>query len=93
MDLSIFCDCFEDIISKISVSWRLSFDPPLDGLVLPRGWLSSNEDFSIKQDVQIALTGALLDCVRDLLMRLQTGTANRKQLQASASNAIDSKNV
>ena len=76
VDLSVFCDCFEEVIGKICVSWRLSFDPPLDGLVLPRGWLSSNKDFASKKDVKVALTVALLDCVKDLLTRLQTDFAN-----------------
>ena len=89
MDLSVFCDCFEEVISKISISSRLSFDLPLDGLVLPRGWLSTNGYFSSK-DVDIALTVALLDCVQDLLMRLQTDTVGRKQLQASANDGTDS---
>lgn len=71
------------VVSKISISWRLSFDPPLDGLVLPRGWLASNKDFSAKKDVRIGLVVDVLDHVRDLLMRLQSDTASRKQLQAS----------
>ena len=85
MDLSVFCDCFEEVVGKISVSWRLSYDPPLDGLILPRGWLSSNEDFSSKKDVRIPLTLALLDYVQGLLMRLQTDAASRKQPRASTS--------
>lgn len=89
MDLSVFCDCLEEVVGKISVSWRLSFDPPLDGLVLPRGWLSSNKDFSGKKEVRGALTVALLDCVQDLLIRLQSDTASRKQFQASASETMN----
>ena len=76
MNLSVFCDCLEDVVGKISVSWRLSFDPPLDGLVLPRSWLSSNEDFSRKKDIRIPLLVDLLDCVRDLLISLQSGSAS-----------------
>ena len=91
MDLSVFCDCFEEVVCKISVSWQLSFNLPFDGLVLPRGWLSSNENFSSKKDVEVPLTVALLDCVRDVLMHLQTDAASRKQLQASASKPTDSK--
>ena len=85
MDLSVFCDFFEEVVGKISVSWRFSDDPPLDGLILPRGWLSSNEDFSSKKDVKIVLIVALLDCVQGLLMRLQTDAASRKQPRASTS--------
>ena len=79
VDLSVFCDCFEEVVGKISVSWRLAFDPPLDGLVIPRSWLLLNQDFSRKKDVRLTLIAALLDCVQDLLMRLQTdSTASRK---------------
>lgn len=71
------------VVGKISISWRLSYDPPLDGLVLPRGWLSSSKDFSTKKDVRIALIVDVLEHVRDLLMRLQSDTTS-KQLQAPA---------
>ncbi|KAF8439470.1 hypothetical protein L210DRAFT_3480852 [Boletus edulis BED1] len=82
MNLSVFCDYLEDIIGKILVSWRLSYyyDPPLDGLVLPRGWLSSNKNFSKKQEVRIPLLLDLLGCVRDLLLFLQSGSANERYM-------------
>jgi hypothetical protein len=75
VNLSVFCDCLEEAIGKISVSGGLFFDPPLAGLVLPRSWLSSNKDFSGKKAIEIPLLVELLDCVRDLLISLQSGSA------------------
>ena len=79
MDLSVFCDCLEEVVGKASISWRLSFDPPLDGLVLPRGWLSSNKDLSIKKQIKIALIVDVLNYVQDLLIFLQSENAGRRQ--------------
>ncbi|KIJ21330.1 hypothetical protein PAXINDRAFT_164864 [Paxillus involutus ATCC 200175] len=76
VNLSVLCDCLEEVVGKIAVSWHLSYVPPLNGLVLPRGWLSSNKDFSNRKDVKIALLLDLLECVRDLLIRLQSGSAS-----------------
>ncbi|KIK96874.1 hypothetical protein PAXRUDRAFT_273934 [Paxillus rubicundulus Ve08.2h10] len=73
-NLSVLCDCLEEVVGKIAVSWRLSYVPPLNGLVLPRGWLS-NKDFCNRKDVKITLLLDLLVCVGDLLMRLQSGFA------------------
>ena len=78
----------EELIGKISVSWRHSFHPPLDGLVLPRPWLLANNDLSSKKGIWIALTGALLDSVKDLLMYLRSDTARREPLQASPGEII-----
>ncbi|KAF8139769.1 hypothetical protein EV363DRAFT_1310578 [Boletus edulis] len=83
MNLSVFCDYLEEVIGKILVSWRLSYyyDPPLaDGPVLPRGWLSSNKDFSKNKEIRIPLLLDLLDCVRDLLLFLQSGSANERYM-------------
>ncbi|KAF9229832.1 hypothetical protein BS17DRAFT_744362 [Gyrodon lividus] len=76
VNISVFCDCLEEVVGKIAVSWRLSYVPPLNALVLPRGWLSSNKDFSHRKDVKIVLVLDLLDCVRDLLIRLQSSSAS-----------------
>ena len=76
VNLSVFCDCLEEVIGKISISCRLFCqDPSLDGLVLPRNWLSSNKDFSRKKDIEIPLLVETLDCVRDLLVSLRSGSA------------------
>ncbi|KAF8139771.1 hypothetical protein EV363DRAFT_1497668, partial [Boletus edulis] len=72
LDLSVFCDCLEELVGKTAVSWRLSYNPPLDGLVLPRGWLASNKDFSSKKDTKIVLIVDVLSHVQELLMLLQS---------------------
>ncbi|KAI9566710.1 hypothetical protein HD554DRAFT_2040083 [Boletus coccyginus] len=72
VDLSVFCDCLEEVVGKASISWRLSFHPPLDGLVLPRGWLSSNKALSMKKDIRPALIVDVLNHVQDLLISLQS---------------------
>ncbi|KAI9462690.1 hypothetical protein HD554DRAFT_2175805 [Boletus coccyginus] len=76
VDLSVFCDCLEEVVGKASISWRLSFHPPLDGLILPRGWLASNKDLSIRKDTRIGLILDVLDCVKDLLIFLQSDGAS-----------------
>ncbi|KAF8837940.1 hypothetical protein BDN67DRAFT_908328 [Paxillus ammoniavirescens] len=80
VNLSVLCDCLEEVVGKIAVSWRLSYVPPLNGLVLPRGWLSSNKDFSNRKEVKIVLILDLLECVQNLLIRLQSGSANTFKL-------------
>ncbi|KAI9567009.1 hypothetical protein HD554DRAFT_2039900 [Boletus coccyginus] len=76
VDLSVFCDVLEEVVGKASITWRLSFHPPLDGLVLPRGWLSSNKDLSIKKDIRIHLILDVLHYVQDLLIFLQSDGAS-----------------
>ncbi|KAF8554534.1 hypothetical protein OG21DRAFT_1462307 [Imleria badia] len=72
VDLSVLCDCLEEVVGKASISWRLSFNPPLDGLVLPRGWLSSNKDFSSKKETKIVLIVDMMNYLGDLLMFLHS---------------------
>lgn len=80
MDLSVLCDRVEEHIGKISISLRqLPFQLPLDGLVLPRGWLLANNDLSKKS----VWTGSTLDSVKGLLVHLQSDTASRKYFRAS----------
>ncbi|KAF9242380.1 hypothetical protein BU15DRAFT_43965 [Melanogaster broomeanus] len=87
-NLSVLCDCLEEVVGKIAVSWRLSYVPALHGLILPRGWLSSNKDFSNRKDVQIVLVVDLLDSVRGLLMRLQSGSASGEEWFACDSPVV-----
>ncbi|KAI9566690.1 hypothetical protein HD554DRAFT_2315329 [Boletus coccyginus] len=77
VDLSVFCDCLEEVVGKASISWRISFHPPLDGLVLPRGWLSSNKVLSTKKDIKPALIVDVLNYVQDLLISLQSDGTSR----------------
>jgi hypothetical protein len=70
MNLSVFCDCLEHIVGKASILWCLSFNPPLDGLVLPRGWLSSNKDLSMKNGIRTGLLVDVLNSVQELLKSL-----------------------
>ncbi|KAG8220598.1 hypothetical protein J3R82DRAFT_2824 [Butyriboletus roseoflavus] len=77
VNLSVFCDRLEEVVGKISVSWRLSSDPPLNGLVLPRGWLSK-QDFYRQKEMKMDLLSGLLESVRDLLMSLQSGSVGEK---------------
>ncbi|KIJ60092.1 hypothetical protein HYDPIDRAFT_32519 [Hydnomerulius pinastri MD-312] len=73
-NLSVLCDCLEEVFGQMVVSWRLGYIPPLDGVVLPRGWLSSNKDFSKCKEVVIALVVELLANIQDLLLHLQSSS-------------------
>ncbi|KIJ60100.1 hypothetical protein HYDPIDRAFT_32524 [Hydnomerulius pinastri MD-312] len=76
INLSTLCDCLEEVFGKIVVSWHLSHIPPLHGVVLPRGWLSSNKDFTNRKDIHIALVDELLGDLKGLLGFLHSGSAN-----------------
>ncbi|KIJ60090.1 hypothetical protein HYDPIDRAFT_99369 [Hydnomerulius pinastri MD-312] len=76
VNLSTLCDCLEEVFGKIVVSWHLSHVPPLHGVVLPRGWLSSNKDFTNRKDIRIVLVEGLLGDLKGLLGLLHSGSAN-----------------
>ncbi|KAG1864912.1 hypothetical protein F4604DRAFT_1683323 [Suillus subluteus] len=74
VNLSVLCDCIEDILSSFVINHRM--DPtldelPLHGVVLPSNWLISPYKFSVKKDVEPQLIGSLLDAIGNLIKKLR----------------------
>ncbi|KAG2034294.1 hypothetical protein BDR03DRAFT_1093813 [Suillus americanus] len=74
VNLSVLCDCIEDILSSFIINHRM--DPtldelPLHGVVLPSNWLISPFKFSVKKDVEPQSMGLLLDAIGGLIKRLR----------------------
>ncbi|KAG1829533.1 hypothetical protein DFJ58DRAFT_737317 [Suillus subalutaceus] len=74
VNLSVLCDCIEDILSSFIINHRM--DPtldelPLHGVVLPSNWLISPYKFSVKKDVEPQLIGSLLDAIGNLIKKLR----------------------
>ncbi|KIK41852.1 hypothetical protein CY34DRAFT_84670 [Suillus luteus UH-Slu-Lm8-n1] len=75
VNLSVLCDCIEDILSSFVINHRM--DPtldelPLHGVVLPSNWLSFPYKFSVKKDVKPQSIGLLLDAIGILIKRLRS---------------------
>jgi tetratricopeptide (TPR) repeat protein len=73
VDLSVLCDCIEDILSSFVVNHRM--DPtldelPLHGVVLSSNWLISPHKFSVKKDVEPESISSLLDAIGNLINTL-----------------------
>ncbi|KAG1825456.1 uncharacterized protein BJ212DRAFT_276627 [Suillus subaureus] len=74
VNLSVLCDCIEDILSSFIINHRM--DPtldelPLHGVVLPSNWLIFPYKFSVKKDVKPETVGSFLDAIGDLIKRLR----------------------
>ncbi|KAG2034062.1 hypothetical protein BDR03DRAFT_993883 [Suillus americanus] len=73
VNLSVLCDCIEDILSSFVVNHRM--DPtldefPLHGVVLPSNWLIFPHKFSVEKDVEPESISLFLDAIGNLIKRL-----------------------
>ncbi|KAG2109745.1 uncharacterized protein F5147DRAFT_150627 [Suillus discolor] len=78
INLSVLCDCIEDILSSFVINHRM--DPildelPLHGAVLPSHWLIFPHKFSVKKDVEPESISSLLGAIGNLIQRLRVGSA------------------
>ncbi|KAI6165390.1 hypothetical protein EDD17DRAFT_225914 [Pisolithus thermaeus] len=73
VNLSVLCDCMEEVVSAYVVTLRLKNNPGADSLhdvVLPRSWLIGNKKLDARKDVK--LIDHLLDDIQYLLERLRS---------------------
>ncbi|KAG2160213.1 uncharacterized protein EDB93DRAFT_46990 [Suillus bovinus] len=78
VNLSVLCDCIEDILSSFIINHRM--DPtldklPLHGAVLPSNWLVFPHKFFVKKDVEPESMRLLLDAIGDLIWSLRMDSA------------------
>ncbi|KAG1889227.1 hypothetical protein F4604DRAFT_1950186 [Suillus subluteus] len=90
VNLSVLCDCIEDILSSFVINHRM--DPtldelPLHGVVLPSNWLISPYKFSVKKDVEPQSIGSLLDTIGNLIKKLRVVGATDFMWLAHVTNA------
>ncbi|KAG2360020.1 hypothetical protein BDR07DRAFT_1487588 [Suillus spraguei] len=74
VNLSVLCDCIEDILSSFVINHRMdraSNELPLHGVVLPSNWLIFPNKFSVKKYVEPGSISSLLDAVGNLIQRLR----------------------
>ncbi|KAG1851820.1 hypothetical protein C8R48DRAFT_361252 [Suillus tomentosus] len=77
-NLSVLCDCIEDICSAFVINWRI--DPyfnefPLHNVVLPCNWLLFPHKFTTEKKTNLPLMGKLLDEIARLVeaLRVEAG--------------------
>ncbi|KAG0703070.1 hypothetical protein DFH29DRAFT_918710 [Suillus ampliporus] len=77
-NLSVLCDCIEDICSAFVIKYRMEpeFNKfPLHDVVLPSNWLLSPHKFTAEKDARLLLMGLLLDEIAKLVeaLRIEAG--------------------
>ncbi|KAG2096318.1 uncharacterized protein F5147DRAFT_818420 [Suillus discolor] len=73
VNLSVLCDCIEDVCSAFVINYRM--DPtfnrfPLHNVVLPCNWLLFPHTFTMEKDTKLFLMGKLLDEIARLVEAL-----------------------
>ncbi|KAG2096334.1 uncharacterized protein F5147DRAFT_839983 [Suillus discolor] len=78
VNLSVLCDCIEDVCSAFIINWRI--DPyfnklPLHNVVLPCKWLLFPHKFTTEKKTNLPLMGELLDEIARLVeaLRVEVG--------------------
>ncbi|KAG1719467.1 hypothetical protein EDB19DRAFT_2045105 [Suillus lakei] len=74
VNLSVLCDCIEDILSSFIINHRMDPAPnelPLHGVVLPSNWLIFPHKFSVKKCIEPGPVGSLLDAIENLIEMLR----------------------
>ncbi|KAG2091484.1 uncharacterized protein F5147DRAFT_822994 [Suillus discolor] len=77
-NLSVLCDCIEDICSAFVIKYRMDPDFnkfPLHDVVLPCSWLLLPHKFTAEKDTKLFLMGKLLDEIARLVeaLRIEVG--------------------
>ncbi|KAG0703072.1 hypothetical protein DFH29DRAFT_804090 [Suillus ampliporus] len=83
VNLSVLCDCIEDILSSFVINHRMDptqNDPPLHGVVLPSNWLISPHKFSVNKEIWPEAVSSLLDAIGNLIEMLRTEVGMGKAL-------------
>ncbi|KAI6021001.1 hypothetical protein BKA83DRAFT_14200 [Pisolithus microcarpus] len=73
VNLSVLCDCIEEVLGVYVITLRLKNNPGVDSLhdvVLPRSWLIGNSKFDARKDVK--LIDHLLEDIQYLLEKLRS---------------------
>lgn len=77
-NLSVLCDCIEDICSAFVIKYRMDPDFnnfPLHDVVLPCNWLLFPHKFTAEKETKLFLMGKLLDEMARLVeaLRVEAG--------------------
>ncbi|KAG1807541.1 hypothetical protein EV424DRAFT_1427404 [Suillus variegatus] len=78
VNLSVLCDCIEDICSAFVIKFRMDPDLnkfPLHNVVLPCNWLLFPHKFTAEKDTKLFLMGKLLDEIARLVEALRVETS------------------
>ncbi|KAG2064506.1 hypothetical protein BDR04DRAFT_1162468 [Suillus decipiens] len=74
-NLSVLCDCIEDICSTFVIKYRMDPDlnrVPLHDIVLPCNWLLFPHKFTAEKETKLLLMGKLLDEIASLVEALRS---------------------
>ncbi|KAH7884002.1 hypothetical protein F5I97DRAFT_1631620 [Phlebopus sp. FC_14] len=75
VNLSVLCDCAEDICSSIVIALRMPQFPPLHNVVLPRGWLGLQYKFLKEKYLTSKTIHLFLDDMQTLFEMLRLESA------------------